>query len=155
APRDSLTVNVGAWSGSGPADRLALTGYISYANRQEPRFDLRLFARNFHALDRRSLATLDISTGADSMRLSGALRAATLEGTMTVGRGTIYLPERDLARKQLVDLTGADLFALLDTTDLRNRRIVPDAPSDLVANLRLGGVRINIGDEVWLRSREA
>jgi translocation and assembly module TamB len=89
------------------------------------------------------------------MRLSGALRAATLEGTMTVGRGTIYLPERDLARKQLVDLTGADLFALLDTTDLRNRRIVPDAPSDLVANLRLGGVRINIGDEVWLRSREA
>jgi translocation and assembly module TamB len=154
-PRDSLTINLRAWSGSGVADRLSLTGYISYANRQEPRFDLKLYARNFHALDRRSLASLDVSTGADSLRLSGAFRAATLAGTITVGRGTIYLPERDLARKQIVDLTGADLFALLDTTDSRNRRIVPDAPSELVANLRLGGVRINIGDEVWLRSREA
>ncbi|HKO14684.1 MAG TPA: translocation/assembly module TamB domain-containing protein [Gemmatimonadaceae bacterium] len=155
APRDSLTMNLSAWSGTGPADRIALAGWVGYADLKDPHFHVGLYTRNFHAIDRRSTAALDISTGTDSLLLAGSLHDATLTGTVVVNRGSIYLPERDVARKQVVDLTGSDLFALLDSADARSRQIIPDAPSELVANLRLDGVHVEIGDEVWLRSREA
>ena len=47
------------------------------------------------------------------------------------------------------------MVEIVDSTDLRTRQIVPDAPSRLLQRLRLDGVRIALGDEVWLRSREA
>jgi translocation and assembly module TamB len=44
---------------------------------------------------------------------------------------------------------------LFDTTDVRNRSLMPAAPSKLVEHLKLAGVSVNLGDEVWLRSKEA
>jgi translocation and assembly module TamB len=153
--RDSVHVDVRAWSGSGPSSRLGLRGFLNYADWEDPRFAFSLFAKNFHALDKRSLASLDLSTGDDSLRLIGSMDGAVLTGKLSVDRGAIYLPERDIARKQVVDLTSDDLFQLIDSTDFRNRQIVPDASSRLLERLRLDGVSVALGDEVWLRSREA
>ena len=153
--RDSVQIDVRAWSGATPASRLALRGFVSYADWEDPRFALSLYTRNFHALNRRSLASLFVSSGEDSLRLVGSMDQAALTGTLRVERGEIYLPERDIARKQVIDLRGDDLFQLLDSTDYRNRQIVSAAPSRLVQNTRFDGVRVDIGDEVWLRSREA
>jgi len=101
------------------------------------------------------VASLDVSTAEDSIHLTGSMDAAALTGTLRVDRGALYLPERDLLRKQIVDLSSEGIFQIVDTTDLRARQIVPDAPSRLVKGLRLDDVHVVLGDEVWLRSREA
>ncbi len=152
---DTVRIDVSAASGTAPGARLALRGTVGYAKWDEPRFNLALYAKNFHAIERRSLASLDVSTGADSVHLTGSMDAAALTGTLRVDRGELYLPERDILRKQVVDLSSEGIFQIVDTTDLRARQIVPDAPSRLVEGLRLDDVHIVLGDEVWLRSREA
>ncbi|HKW47705.1 MAG TPA: translocation/assembly module TamB domain-containing protein, partial [Gemmatimonadaceae bacterium] len=152
---DSVRIDLSAASGTAPGARLALRGSIGYAKWDNPRFNLALYARNFHAIERRSLASLDVSTGADSLHLTGSMESAALTGTVRVDRGEVYLPERDILRKQVVDLSSEGIFQIVDTTDLRARQIVPDAPSRLVEGLRLNDVHVVLGDEVWLRSREA
>jgi translocation and assembly module TamB len=151
---DSMQIDLAAVSGPTSASRIALRGFVNYARWDVPRFNLALYAHDFHAIDRRTLASLDVSTE-DSLRLTGSMDAAALTGTLRVDRGEVYLPERDLLRKQVVDLSGDQIFQIIDSTDARTRLIVPNAPSRLVENLRLDDVKIVLGDEVWLRSREA
>jgi translocation and assembly module TamB len=54
-----------------------------------------------------------------------------------------------------VEFTQDEFAELFDTTDVRNRSLMPQPPGRLVEHLRLDGVSVNIGDEVWLRSKEA
>jgi translocation and assembly module TamB len=149
--RDSVNVQVSAVTGAA-GGALNLDGFMAFANRENPRLNLRLDARNFQVIDRRSVASLYVSTAGSGLQLSGPLRAATLTGTLNVDRGAIYIP--DTFGKDVVPLSGEDFFAIVDTTDLGNRGLVPGAPSELVEHLRLDGVRINLGDDVWLRSAE-
>ena len=151
---DSVQVDLSAVSGATASSRLALRGFVNYSKWDAPRFNLALYAHSFHALDRRTLASLDLSTE-DSLRLVGSMDAAALTGTLRVDRGEVYLPERDLLRKQVVDLTNDQLYQIIDSTDARTRQIIPNAPSRLVQNLRLDNVKVVLGDEVWLKSREA
>jgi translocation and assembly module TamB len=153
--RDVMQADISATSGTAPGARLALRGTVGYAKWDDPEFNLALYARNFHAIERRSLASLDLSTANDSLRLTGTMDAAALTGTVRVDRGELYLPERDLLRKQIVDLAAASVSDFLDSTDVRARQLLPDAPSRLVKNLRYDDLHIVLGDEVWLRSREA
>jgi translocation and assembly module TamB len=104
-------------------------------------------------VDRRSLARLDVSTGPGGLTLVGTPEEATLSGGVSVDRGTIFIPE--LVHKELEDISLDDFAMLFDTTDVRNRSLMPAAPSRLVEHLKLAGVSINVGDDVWLRSKEA
>jgi len=148
---DSLAVRrfVG-WSGATAADSISLRGYVAYSDLDDPYLSLTLNARTFHALDRRSLARLDVSTERDGVRLRGRLHGATLTGGLIVDRGTIFLPDPELARKQVVDLTSQ----FVDTSTAA-RQLLPAPPSKLLESLIIDGVRVTLGDEVWLRSREA
>lgn len=153
---DSVQVDLSAVSGPTSSSRIALRGFLNYEKWDTPRFNLALYAHSFHALDRRTLAALDISTE-DSLRLVGSMDDASLTGTLRVDRGEVYLPERDLLRKQVVDLSNDQLFqtGIIDSADARTRQIIPNAPSRLIQNLRLDNVRVVLGDEVWLKSSEA
>jgi translocation and assembly module TamB len=104
-------------------------------------------------VDKRSLARLDVSTGPSGLTLAGTPTDATLSGALNVDRGTIYIPE--LVRKEVVELTLDDFAMLFDTTDVRYRSLMPAAPSTLVEHLKLAGVTVNVGDDVWIKSREA
>jgi translocation and assembly module TamB len=126
---------------------------VVFRDLANPALDLRLDAHSLRAVDKRNLARLDVSTGSSGLTLVGTPAAATLSGAVTVDRGTIFIPE--LVRKQLVDITPEDFAMLFDTTDVRNRSIMPQPPGALVEHLRLDGVSVQLGDEVWLRSREA
>ena len=150
--RDSLVIR-SMRAMSGASGSIALGGHVSFADWKDPRFELRLDARGFHAIERSRLAQLDVSTGQEGLRLTGRASGATLTGTVSVDRGTIFIP--DTRNKSLVALTSEDLFTAFDTTVVRDRGLVPAAPSRLVENLRLEGVSVQLGDEVWLRSREA
>ncbi|HVZ77712.1 MAG TPA: translocation/assembly module TamB domain-containing protein, partial [Gemmatimonadaceae bacterium] len=154
--RDSLAIHtLRAYSGTSPRDTIALSGAIAFGDWKDPVFDLTLHAHQFHAIDKHSLATLDVSTAAGGMSLRGPVSGATLTGGLTVDRGVIYMPDRDMAQKQLVDLSSEDALSLVDTTNITSRALVPTAPSRLVEHLQMGGVRVTLGDEVWLRSQEA
>ena len=130
-----------------------LTGSVVFREKRNPRLALRFDATTLRALDKRSLARLDVSTGSGGMTLNGSFEESTLRGALLVDRGTIYIPE--LVRKELEEISLDDFAMLFDTTDVRNRSLMPAAPSRLVEHLRLAGVSVNLGDEVWLRSKEA
>jgi translocation and assembly module TamB len=148
--RDSLAIRrLVGWSGATPNDSASLRGYIAYADLENPYLDLRLHSRTFHALDRRSLARLDVSTEPDGVRLRGNLRGATLTGGLIVDRGTIFLPDPALARKQL-----GDIGDVVDTS-AAVQRILPAPPSKVLESILIDEVRVRLGDDVWLRSREA
>ncbi|CAN5920753.1 hypothetical protein BH11GEM2_BH11GEM2_20760 [soil metagenome] len=130
-----------------------IRGSVVYRDLRNPVLDVRLDANSLRAVDKRGLARLDVSTDASGLTLTGTPEAATLSGAVNVVRGTIYIPE--LIRTQVVDITPEDFAQLFDTTDVRNRSLMPQPPGALVEHLRLKGVSVRLGDDVWLRSREA
>jgi translocation and assembly module TamB len=130
---------------------LSLSGYASIADRDNPRFDLTLAARDFHIIDRPRVAHLDIS--ASNLRLAGSYDRSTLTGLVTVERGTVFIP--DLIDKQVISLDNQDVHNLIDTTLTTNRTLLPKPPPALVKNLIVQNVQVRMGNDVWLRSAEA
>lgn len=128
--------------GSAQRGYLLLTGRVANVTDSTNRtFDLTLRASNFHAVSRRDLADLSISTNVP-VHLGGGMLDPVLRGTLTVDRGSIFLPDPALAEKRLSDLT-------IDTT-------TTNASLERFLNaLQLQNVQVGLGDDVWLRSREA
>jgi len=131
---------------------LAVEGFIGMERYANPVFRLRAQASNFRIIERPGLATLDISTDED-LTLRGPYRSATVTGAIRVDRGTVSIPE--LITKKIVDLNDPEFAGLVDTLLARDRKLLPEAPSEFARNLSLENVRVNIGDAVWLRSSEA
>ncbi|MEO8193162.1 MAG: translocation/assembly module TamB domain-containing protein [Gemmatimonadales bacterium] len=131
---------------------LGVEGFVSLQEYRNPVFALRAEARNFHIIEKPGLASLDISTDQD-LTLTGPYRRARVSGAVRVDRGTIYIPE--LIAKQIVDLSDPEFAGIVDTLLSRDRKLLPETPSDFARNLTLENVAVNIGDAVWLRSSEA
>jgi translocation and assembly module TamB len=151
--RDSLAIEHLRWTSPASGGTASLGGSIVFRELRNPHLDLRFDAHALRAVDRRTLARLDVSTGAGGLTLIGTPDEATLSGGISVDRGTIFIPE--LLHKELEDISLDDFAMLFDTTDVRNRSLMPAAPSRLVEHLKLAGVSVNLGDDVWLRSKEA
>ncbi|HEX6575079.1 MAG TPA: translocation/assembly module TamB domain-containing protein [Gemmatimonadaceae bacterium] len=131
---------------------MAVQGFVSLQQYTNPVFNLRTQFRNFHIIEKPGLASLDISTDRD-LTLTGPYKAATVSGAIRVDRGTIYIPE--LLTKQIVDLSDPEFAGIVDTLLARDRKLLPETPSEFAQNLTLENVAVNIGDAVWLRSSEA
>jgi translocation and assembly module TamB len=131
---------------------LGVSGFVSLEEYRNPYFGLRMSAKNFHIIEKPGVASLDISTDRD-LTLTGPYRAATVTGAVKVDRGTIYIPE--LLTKQIVDLSDPEFAGIVDTLLSRDRKLLPETPSEFSRNLKLENVAVNIGDQVWLRSSEA
>jgi len=130
---------------------MSIGGFVSVAQRDNPRFDVTLAARNFHIIDKPHVAHLDMS--ASNFRLSGSYEGSTLTGLITIDRGTVFIP--DLIDKQVISLDNPDLYAIIDTTLTANRTLLPKPPPGLVRNLVVENVQVRMGNDVWLRSAEA
>jgi translocation and assembly module TamB len=146
--QDSISVNLQAANDKQPGGTVAFTGWVKLPGQSKasPALDLRLVASQFHALNKRSLADLYVST-VDPLRLYGTVQQPVLDGNLRVDRGSIYLADRDLARKLAVEdvadstvASGGSGFTVLST---------------LLTNLKIQGVTIALGDNVRLRSSEA
>jgi translocation and assembly module TamB len=131
---------------------LGVQGFVSLEEYSNPVFALRMQARNFHIIEKPGLASLDISTDRD-LTLNGPYKNARVGGAVRVDRGTIYIPE--LLTKQIVDLSDPEFAGIVDTLLSRDRKLLPETPSEFARNLTLENVAVNIGDAVWLRSSEA
>lgn len=131
---------------------LGVDGFVSLEEYSNPEFALRVRAQNFHIIEKPGFASLDVST--DSvLTLRGPYKNARVSGAIRVDRGTVYIPE--LITKEIVDLSDPEFAGIVDTLLARDRKLLPETPSDFARNLMLENVAVNIGDGVWLRSSEA
>lgn len=131
---------------------LDVRGTISLERYADPVFALKATAHNFRAIDRRGLASLELSTPAP-ITLTGPYTGAVVGGRLVVDRGTVYIPE--VVRKRVLDLSDPELYDVVDTMAAANRAVLPAAPSTFTRNLRLSNLAISVGNDVWLRSDEA
>ena len=139
----------GATSGTA-ADSLGISGKIAVVDPRKPVFDVRMTANNFLAIDKARTATV-VMTTTTPISLTGTSSAPRVRGALRIDRGRLYI--RALAQRRGLDLT--DNNDLRDSTFLGVNQLLPDAPNALMQNLVLDNVRVNIGDDVWLRSPEA
>ena len=142
---DSLAIRrFAAWSGASPADAISLGGAIKYRDLTNPVLDLHLVSRTFRAVDKRDIASrIDVSTTSEAgMRLRGPLKSSILTGNLRIDRGVIFLPDPEMARKQL------EVGIAQDTMSAFSARSVP-----LLSYVTLNQVNLTLGDEVFLRSR--
>jgi translocation and assembly module TamB len=135
-------------SGPDADDFLSIEGFVARPLHNDASFDLTLNAHEFHAINNRKLAELFISFS-PRLQLRGSMAGATLTGTVVVVRGSVYMPEQ--TDKQLISLDLEDL-AGLDTVTARRLQLLPKAPPRLLQNLRVQGVQVVMGPDVWVRS---
>ncbi|MBA3656587.1 MAG: translocation/assembly module TamB [Gemmatimonadaceae bacterium] len=132
--------------------RVAVTGSIDLKEYRNPVFSLSVNATDFHAIEKPGLASLDISTTAPFW-LVGPFDNAIVRGAVRVDRGSIFIPE--LVQKKVVDLRAPEFAEFADTLLVKDRKILPSAPSKFTENLSLENLTLNLGPDVWLRSSEA
>lgn len=147
-------------SGETTRDSLWLSGWIAsqdWASGLAPSgreadvgFDLRLATNNFRAINSRRTGRMDVSS---NVRLTGTTSGSELSGDVTVNSASVVIPE--LNSKRVVSLADDQLFNLVDTTLVANRRILPRTPSALARNLNVRNLRVTMGPDVWLQSVEA
>ena len=148
---DSIEIRrASAHAGSVRTATAGITGVIGLRDADNPTFDLRLTTQNFNLVNRPRLADLDLS---GEMRLSGAYDAAVLSGSLTVDRGTIFVPE--LYQKRVISLDDPELYRVADTSAFADPRFMPELPPRFVNNLTVRSVPVQMGRDVWLRSSEA
>jgi translocation and assembly module TamB len=147
---DTLYVRRLRASSGGAGDSVGVTGRVLFSDPRSPEFDLRLAARSFLAIDRPRVASLSVTT-TRPFTLTGPLASPLVRGAVRVDRGRVYV--NALTQRRGLDL--ADDLDLIDTSLVGMNALLPDAPSALVQNLVLDNVVVGLGDDVWLRSREA
>lgn len=162
AAQDSIAVNLHAVGDGRPSGEIALTGYVKnlLQSGYNQVFGLRLAATQFHAFNKRSLADLTVSTDSgprrtpDPLRLTGTTLAPVLSGSILVDRGSIFLADRDIARKQAVEII-ADSLNIVDSAARTRARPRSAFVTALLTNLRTRNATVTLGDNVRLRSAEA
>lgn len=137
-------------SGESRGDTLSLSGMIDITDVQDPVFDLRLASNRFVAMDRARTATFAVST-VRPLTLRGPRRNATLQGAARIDGGRLFL--NSLTQRRALDVS--DDLDIIDTTAVRMDAVLATAPTAIVQGLTLDNVRVDIGEDVWLRSPEA
>lgn len=133
----------------------SLSGGVFVPNWRKPTtlgLGLSFTARNFQAIDKRSLASLQ-ATG--TLQVGGTVDRPVLQGDMTVVKGNLYIS--DVYKKQVVNLNDPEAYSIVDTNLVQNRGLLERSPllDSIATHLRVPSLAVHIGDDVWLRSEEA
>jgi translocation and assembly module TamB len=148
AGQDSISVDVSAVSGG----TIGVKGWLKNSGQKAvpPSFNLAVNANGFHAFSDRNLADLYLST-LSPLQLTGDLNRPVLNGSLLVDRGSIFLPDRDIARKQT-----ADVLAEVQTNEAPTGLNALAAIQKLRTNLQIPNLTVHLAEnEVRLRSAEA
>jgi translocation and assembly module TamB len=132
-----------AWSGG----RLALHGGIGLKDIRAPAVDLRLVADHARVLNNeqgRVRADADITA-------RGPFDNVFVSGTTRIREGVLYIPRPD--DREVISAGDPAVFAVIDTSDVRTRELVP-TQSPLLANLRMD-LGLQVDRDTWVRSPEA
>lgn len=125
-----------------------VAGGLELSDLQDPGFDLDIRVRRLRAVERRDMRFQLAGTG----RLGGSYRRAELTGRFRVSAGELRQDEF-LRRQQVVDLTDPDIYALIDTATVGERRLLEQFQDPFMQNLQ-ATVILDVGPDLWLRSDE-
>jgi len=140
---DSLSVR----SGSGSA---SVAGFVELEELSRPVLGLRIEGRDFHTIDIRDYLSLTASANLD---LEGPLFQPRLTGSGTATRGVLYFA--DLFSKNIVNLEDTLFAEFVDTALVRSERLGAAFQSRFLDSLRIDSLRVDMGQDFWLRSTEA
>ncbi len=129
--------------------RAHVTGSIAFANARDPRFDLEVNATNFLAAKRKDA---EFTTTGD-LQLTGTYKRPEITGALAVGEGALFLDEI-YRRYQIVELDNPLLYDVVDTTIVALHSFLPPSQNPFVKNLIIRDLRVVMGRESWLRSRD-
>lgn len=134
-------------SGAGAA---TVRGFVRLAELTRPVLDLRIGARDFRVMDVRDYLGFAAS---GEVTLRGPVYGATLTGRGTVPSGVMYFT--DLITKQVVNLEDTRYADIIDTALVRRQGLREEFENRFLDSLRIDGLVLGMGSEVWLRSAEA
>lgn len=128
--------------------RFLLTSPDAEHPAPSPSFNIAIDLQNFHAFDKRSIADVYATTPfpSDVIRIAGDINGSRLTGNVRVDRSAIFLADRDLARKQAVDL----IPDITSETVVGGRAGLQELVSNMTPNFT-----VTLGNDVRLKSKEA
>lgn len=129
---------------------LDVSGEVRFESLTRPVLDLTLEPRGFAAFNIRDFGAM---TASGDLRLRGPALGATLGGQLTVDAG--FLAFADLVEKRIVNLDDPEFRAIVDSNLARAADLGPTVQSVFLDSLRIGGLTVTMGPDVWLRSHEA
>jgi hypothetical protein len=143
---DTISVrSLSATSGNG---RMDVSGFLRLRELIHPVLELNINADRFKALDLKGNVTV---TASGRLILTGPVFGATLTGHATVTSGVLYFA--DLVEKRIVNLEEFSDSALESL--IHEQRLGPEFQSVFLDSLRIRGLDLDMGTDVWLRSNEA
>jgi len=134
-------------SGDGVA---AVRGFVRLAELTRPLLDLHIRARDFRMMDVRDYLSFSAS---GEVALQGPVYGATLTGRGTLPSGVLYFT--DLITKQVMNLEDTRYADIIDTSLVRRAGLREEFENRFLDSLRIDGLMLNMGSEVWLRSTES
>ena len=126
-----------------------VTGTIGLATPADPSFDLTINAEDFLAAKRKDAEF----TAGGHLRLTGSYTRPEIGGDIAIDKGALFLDEL-YRRYQIVELDNPLLYDVVDTTLVAIRSFLPPSQNPFVKNLVIRGLRLDVGRESWLRSRD-
>jgi translocation and assembly module TamB len=125
---------------------IRVSGGLGVGNWREPAFNLFLVANDAEVMNN-DRGFLHVDAG---LRLTGPFRNPYASGQVTVLHGVAYVPSG--SQKRLVSAGDPAIFAVLDTSVMADRELMP-GQSPLISNLRVD-VDVGINRTTWVRSRD-
>jgi autotransporter translocation and assembly factor TamB len=144
------TIRVQALTARSEKGRAEVSGYLRLDRLTKPVLDLNIAATEFKALDLKGYLSV---TASGQLALGGPVFGATLTGRGTVTSGVLHFA--DLVNKRVVNLDEPWVQDLIDTSLIRRQRLNPEFESVFLDSLRIQGLQLTMGRDVWLRSTEA
>jgi hypothetical protein len=142
---DTIAIqSLSARSEGGQAD---FTGVVRLEQLTHPVLDLRIVADQFRALDLKNNVTI---TASGRLALRGPVLGATLTGQAKVTSGVLYFA--DLVQKRIVNLDELADTSLASL--IAQQRLGPEFQNVFLDSLRIDGLELEMGSDVWLRSNE-
>jgi len=143
------TIRVDSLSFRSRGGEAAIRGFVRLAELTQPLLDLRIQARNLQVMDVRDWLSFSAS---GEMALRGPVYGATLTGRGTLPSGVLYFT--DLITKQVMNLEDVRYADLIDTSLVRRQGLREEFENRFLDSLRINGLLLNMGSEVWMRSSE-
>lgn len=142
---DSVVVSAGDGSA-------ALSGTARFARLDRPELDVALRTTRFPIMNRRDFLEAT-ATGELRLRGSPTEGTSTLTGNARVDQGNAYLNR--LTRSSGIDLSVPLYAQFVDTTVLRKEVGDRSIVESLMDSLKIDRVKVNLGDNFWLKSSDA
>lgn len=134
----------------GDRGSLAVTGVVRLEGLTRPVFDLDARLSQFAAIDQRDFLNL---TASGELGIRGPWDGLVVSGSLRADRGVLYFA--DLLNKRVIDLDDPANLAFIDTTLVRERKLGSDLSSRIISSIAVEDLRLDMGNDFWLRSAEA